>query len=549
MATPVAPHDESGRSLGLSGLLETVQRRRFLALLPFLFILTAAVSLALFLPGLWTAKALILVDRQEIPEAFVKSTVSADLEGRLLTLSYDVLSNPRLMQIVEQYNLYPDFRQRRPPEDIVDRMRRDIRVELPESDRRNRDTSTVAFTIAYSATDPRVAMGVTNMLANLFVQENMKYRERQATSTSEFLETQLAELRGKLQAQERRIAEFKERHNGELPEQRDTNARSVERFQQQLQFSSENNRRANERRQLLTQTLAQLDPSSFEGAGAGDGPPPNATGARLALLRQELAEMQKRYSDRYPDIIQLKEQIKGLEAKLAAEGGAASVGPKPARREGYKVIPRNAYVQSMMRELDQANIDARTTADEMGALTRQIAVYQRRLDNTPRREQELTQLTRDYETTRDLFRSLLAKRGEAAIASDLEHGQKGERFRVVDPARIPDRPAGPNRLRLLLVGLALAVGSSVLAVVLAENVDTSYRAPEDVRANVPIPVLATIPRIETERDRRRALRRSRIATAAAAAGLCLVAALTFAVAHNNQSLVSLMTSADTAAKR
>lgn len=548
MASPTAPHDDSGRSLGLGSLLETIQRRRFLALLPFVFVLAAAVSLALFLPGLWNARAVILVDRQEIPESYVKSTVNSDIEGRLLTLSYDILSGPRLLKIAESYNLYPGLRDRRSAEQVVDRMRRDIHVQLPDADRRNRDATSLAFTVSYSATDPRVATAVTNTLANVFVQENVRYRERQAASTSEFLEGQLGELRGRLQTQERRIAEFKERYNGELPEQRDENTRTLERLQQQLQFASENNRRANERRQLITQTLAQLDPSSFEGTGVGDGPPPNATAARLSLLRQELAEMQKRYSDRYPDVVQLKEQIKGLEGKLASEHAAASPAAKPARRD-YKVIPRNAYVQSMMRELDQANIDARTTADDITGLNRQIALYQRRLDNTPRREQELTQLTRDYETTRDMFRSLLSKRGEAGIASDLERGQKGERFRVIDPARIPERPAGPNRLRLLLVGLALAVGSSILAVVIAENVDTSYRAPDDVRATVPVPVLATIPRIETERDRRKATRQARLATAAAAAGLCLVVGATFVVAHNNQSLVSLMTSADTAAKR
>jgi uncharacterized membrane protein YgdD (TMEM256/DUF423 family) len=177
----------------------------------------------------------------------------------------------------------------------------------------------------------------------------------------------------------------------------------------------------------------------------------------------------------------------------------------------------------------------------MAAINRQIAVYQKRLENTPRREQELALITRDYETTRELHAGLLAKRGEAAMAADLEQRQRGETFRVIEPAGMPDRPTGPNRFRLLLVGLALALGASGVAVVLAEQVDTSFRRVDEVRATAPIPVLSAIPRITTEQDRTRQHRQRRWATAAVAVGLCLVAGTSFLVAHDNQSLVSMLT--------
>jgi hypothetical protein len=166
---------------------------------------------------------------------------------------------------------------------------------------------------------------------------------------------------------------------------------------------------------------------------------------------------------------------------------------------------------------------------------------------TPKREQELALITRDYETTRDMFRSLLAKRGEADVAADLEQRQKGDTFRVIEPATLPDRPAGPNRIRLLLVGLALALGAAGVAVILAEQVDTSYRRADEVRA-AGVPVLSTIPRIVTEADRLGALRQRRLAVVAVTAGLMLVVGTSFVVAHNNQSLVSVLTP-DTTAKR
>jgi len=546
----IAPPEALREGRGLGRILEIVRRRRALAALPGLFVLAAAASLAGFLPGLWTARALILVDRQQIPETYVRPTVTGDLESQLLTLSHEILSRARLARIVEAHDLYPDLRRTRSLDEVVERMRRDIRIELQgDADRRARrgEARTVAFTVAYTASDPRTAMAVANELADLYVAENTRYRERAAAGTSEFLEAQLAEVRAALQAQERRIAEYKERHLGELPEQKEANLRTLERLQHQFLLAHENNRRANERRQLLAAALAEIDQT----AGAASGPavtPAESTAARLTLLRHELAALQTRYSDRYPDVVHLKEQIRVLEERLAHEQAQAA---RAARKEGRerRPPPANPYVASLLQQLDEANVEARATAEEIAALNRQIAAYQRRIENTPRREQELAQITREYETTRELFRSLLAKRGEAGIAAELEQQQKGEQFRIIERATLPERPVGPNRLRLLLVGLVLGLGASALAVVLAEQVDTSYRSVDELRAGVPVPVLSAIPAITTERDRLRRARQRRLATAAAAAGLLAVVGTSFAVAHRNVGLVMALTPLDAPSAR
>lgn len=555
---------ESSRGIGLAHIVETVRRRFTLALLPFLFVLAAVTSFALFLPSLWMARAVILVDRQQIPEAFVKSTVTSDVENRLLTLSQEILSSARLMTIIEAHNLYPDIRRTQSADMAVERMRRDIRIDFQNDDRDRRNPRTVAFSVAYTTTDPVAAMTVANELASLYVAENIRYREKQSVSTSEFLESQLADVRGRLQSQERRVADFKERHMGQLPEQREANLRTLDRLQQQLQSALETQRRAVERRHMLTQTLAEIDQSpaavaaTTAAVGKPDPTPAEAMAARLSLLKQELAQLQTKFSDRYPDVIALRDQIKGLEAKLQAEPPAAApaAAPKPAaapvaRRDGKELrpIPQNAYVQSLVQQLDQATVEARTSADEISGLRGQIALYQRRIENTPRSEQELALISRDYETTRELFRSLLGKRGEAEIAADLEQRQKGEHFRMIDPARLPDRPAGPNRFRLLLIGLVLAAGAAGIAVVLAEHVDTSYRTAEEVRGSESVPVLSTIPKIVTERDRRRSLHRQRLRTAAVAVGLLAVIGSSFALAHNNHAVVALLAAEPAAVKR
>jgi polysaccharide chain length determinant protein (PEP-CTERM system associated) len=495
----------------------------------------------------------VLVNRQLIPERYVASTVQADIEARLLTLSQDILTPDRLMKIADEYGLYYNLRRTSPPEEIVERMRKDIRIDLvddPTKDpRRARESRSALFSVAYTAPDPEVAARVSNTLASLYIQENGRDREKQAAGTSKFLESQLGEVAGKLRSQEQRITEYKEKYLGELPEQKEVNLRTLERLQAQLQLANENNRRANERKQLLTNSLGEFDTNS--GSTAAGGPnvtPADTAAARLNLLRQELAVMQTKFHDRYPDVLQMKEQIRILEAKLEAEKKQQAAAAQAAKKGGggsrdLKIVPQNAYIQSLMTQLDQAQVDAKTSAEEMAAINRQIGVYQRRLENTPKREQELAMITRDYESTRELHKNLLAKRGEAEMAAELEQRQWGETFRVIEPARLPDRPAGPNRFRLLLVGLALALGASGVAVVLAEQVDTSFRRVDEVRATAPMPVLSAIPRITTEQDRTRHLRQRRWATAAVAVGLFVIAGTSFLLAHDNQSLVALLTPA------
>jgi polysaccharide chain length determinant protein (PEP-CTERM system associated) len=569
MATPVNAHDDSARGAGLHTVLEIVRRRRLLALLPFAFVLAAAASLAFFLPSLWTARATVLVNRPEIPETYVKSSVNTDVDARLLTLSHDVLDTPRLSKIIQENNLYASLRQSKPMPDVVERMRKDIAIDVKEPpERRGRESTSLVFTVAYTTTEPAVSVRVTNTLASLFSEENSRQREQQAVGTSEFLEAQLRELRGKLAGQEQKITAYKEQHLGELPEQKEVNLRTLERLQQQLSLAYENNRRATERRQNISQSMNNLDlASAMAGspAAAAAGPmvtPAETAAARLSILRQELAALQTTYSDKYPDVIQLKEQIRLTERRAAEEekklaaAHAAAASPKSSPKaelsrsnRDMQLAVQNPYVLSLMQQRDQADVEAKASADEIKGLSTQIAMYQRRLEQTPKREQELALITRDYETTRDMFRTLLAKRGEADIAATLEQRQKGERFRVIDQARMPERPAGPNRLRLLIVGLVLAFGAAGVAVVLAEQVDTSYRRAEEVRATAGVPVLSTIPRIVTEDDRLHAARQRRMALAAVAIGLFAVVGTSFMVAHNNQSLVTLLTPDATAAAK
>jgi polysaccharide biosynthesis transport protein len=535
-----APTTETSGGQAAAKILEVLRRRRTLAVLPFVFLLAATLSLAYFLPSVWTARAVILVDPQQIPDSFVKPAVSGDRERQVLSLSQQILSRPRLAEVAAAHRLHGA---RETPYSAVERMRRDIRIEaIGDDPARHPPTGLVAFSVSYQATNPVLATVITNQLARLFVEENERGRERQATTTSEFLDTQLVDLRTRLEAQERRIAEYKERHLGELPEQRDANLRTLEHLQQRLQFANENMRRANERKSVLARTLTEIDHAGGPGGASGpDIDPAKLAAARLNLLRQELASAEARLSPEDPRLARLREQIHNYESRPASapRPTRAAASAPPSRR----AAPDNPYVVSLMTQLDAANIEAKATQQDIAAINGQVALYERRLENTPRTERELAQLTQEHDALREMLKSLMARRGEAQIAADVEHQRKGETFRIIEAAATPALPTGPNRLRLVVLGLLLGLGASALAVVVAEQLDSSYRSPDEVRATLAVPLVSAIPTIRTDRDRQRDLRRRVLATAAVAASLLVVVVAAAGFARQNTTLVSLLTPA------
>src|SRR2546422_3228755 len=237
---------------GLDILLEVWSRRKWLAILVFTGPFAVTVSLAIALPNLYRSTATLLVQRPEVSETFVKSSVTSELETRLHTISQEILSRSRLQDLIIRFDLYPEFRKRVSPEEVVDRMRRDIRMEFKGRDIRmdpkestvvvpqGGSVATVAFTLSFRGRDPETVAKVTNTLASLFVEENLKLRKRQAAGTAKFLRVELEEMKRKLDQEEQRVGEFKERHLGELPEQTPVNLAILERLNVELRLNKEN---------------------------------------------------------------------------------------------------------------------------------------------------------------------------------------------------------------------------------------------------------------------------------------------------------------------
>ncbi|OLD47327.1 MAG: hypothetical protein AUI48_04265 [Chloroflexi bacterium 13_1_40CM_2_68_14] len=541
--------------MSLDGLLAVWSRRKWLAMLAFVAPMAAAVSLLTFLPNIYRSTATVLVDRQQVPEKFVHSTVTSALETRLHTISHEILSRSRLEALINRFGLYSDLRKRLTFEEVIERMRGDIKLELKGVDVKGQEQATVAFTISYQGSDPGTVSLVTNTLASFYIEENLKVRERQATGTAEFLKAQLEGTKNRLDDQELRVSDFKRRHLGELPQQMETNLATLERLHMQLRLNADNQTRSAERRQALSNQLAEAEallatPSVGASSVMSGGPPTpsETTEARLARLKEELTKLRTQFSDKYPDVGRLAAEVAAVERELAeakaSERKYTEAKAREPKIEEKPVPPRAApltpYVLRLKEALSETETDIKVLKGEEKRLRDGIATYQARIENVPRREQEFRELSRDYDSTRELYQSLLKRYEEAQLAESMEQRQKGEQFRVLDPAIPKPEPAAPKRFRMFVQALVVSLGLAIGAVVLVEHVDTSFHTVDDLRAFSPVPILVSIPLIVTLADLRRRRWHMRLATSAALVCLVLIAGLAYLAASGNERLVSLL---------
>ncbi|TMI80570.1 MAG: hypothetical protein E6H03_08145 [Bacillati bacterium ANGP1] len=465
---------------GVSGLdraRAVWHRRKWVALVVFVAVLAATVGVTGNLPNIYESSATVLVEHQQAPKSIAGASADtggdawlrvSELETWLRTIIQHVLSRSQLSDLITRLDLYPDVRRTAGMDAAVERMRRDVRFQFRGVRQPTGEDATIAFSLSYRGRDPNTVARVANALAVLYVEENSKIREQQTAGTAEFLRVQLDTAQRDLEQQEQRIADFKVRHNGELPEQQAANLAALGQLNQQLIVNIQ--RRDTTARQRL----------EIPGV-AGD-----TISARLAKLHQQLADLRAKYTDQYPEVVRVKEEIAALERHVAVDGG---------RRAAAEDSTGGTLVKDPAVEAELAAL----RSDEQG-LRSQIAAYQQRIENTPVIGQELQQLTRDYTAASELYQTLLQRYEGAQLEERMGQRMQGDQFRVLDPAVASRAPVAPKRFLLRLIGLLLAGGAAVGVAQLAEITDTSFHGIDDLRAFTSVPVLASIPPITTAAD-------------------------------------------------
>jgi len=467
-----------GRSYNVNDYKEIFLRRKLYFVIPFILIFTAAVLWAVLAPRKYQASTLVLVTPQRVPADLVRPTVTAGILERLNSISQEIMSRTRLEQVIDELKLYQGELKSMKREEVVEMMRKNIKVEIPK---RTSETAGY-FVINYTGEDPRIVTVVANKLASLFIEENLKLREQQAVGTTEFLTTELQATKEKLEAQGQTLADYKRRNMGSLPEQRDTNFRILEQLQTQLQRNEESVRALEDRKLLILKQMAEIEnPTVSTSDKSGSPAAPQAKGspeARIDDLKKLLADLQSRYTDKHPDIVSTKKRIADLE--------------KNKETMSVKSDPRYRELQVA---LSATNYQSKRLQDEGDKLRAQISQYRGRVENTTQREQEMAAMLQEYNNTRLQYDTLIKKSEEAQQAENLERRQKGEQFRVIDPARIPEKPVQPDIPKVLLIGLFAGLGCGLGGIFVREQLDRSFRDPEDAEVTLGLKVLANIPKI------------------------------------------------------
>lgn len=506
-----------GRQYTPEDLLKIALRRKWLVVPPLVAGALAAAVLLQFLPNKYKSETLILVVPQRVPESYVQSTVTTRIEDRLQSLRQQILSRTRLERIILDYDLYAPQRASAPMEDIVGLMRRQIDVQLVRGD---------AFAISFISESPETAQRVTERLASLVIDENLKDREIVAEGTSEFIETQLEEARVRLVEHEKKLEAYRRAHIGELPTQAQANMQAVANLQANVQGLSDSIARDRDRLFIVEREITDM-PARIE-AGAvqpmpgaapatdADGLPVASPSERLAAARTQLRVMETRLKPEHPDVIRMKGIIRDLEAKAAEERKPDA--PKPAG-------PSLAAIREAQLRDERAQLNRQISQKDaqLNELRGQIGTYQARLDAMPTRETELVALTRDYDTLQGVYTDLLAKRENSKVAANLERRQIGEQFKILDPAFRPETAFSPNRRFIALAGVAGGLALGVAIIVLMELREKTYRSDTDIQQSLKLPVLAMIPRMPNAEERARRRRLMVWGTSAAVVMLAVMA--------------------------
>jgi len=464
-----------GRSYNLEDYKEIFLRRRLYFIVPLVIIFIGACLWAAFAPRKYMASTLVLVTPPRVPAELVRSTVTSGITERLNSISQEIMSRTRLEAVIDELKLFSKESKKMDREGIVELMRRNVKVDIPQ-----RTSDNVGyFAIRYTSEDPSVAAAVANKLSSLFIEENLKQREQQAVGTSEFLSNELKTTRERLETQGKELADYKRRHLGELPEQRETNIRLLEQIQLQYQRNEESLRAAQDRQLLIGRQMRELEnPSVQPGESAAGTRSRGSFETQLDDMKKNLAELQSRYKERHPDVVSLKRKI----AEMEKRKDAFNINNDPRYRE-------------LANALAATDLEIKRLQDESVKLRAQMGQYRGRVEGATVREQQMSSLVQEYENTKRLYESLLRKSEEAQQAENLERRQKGEQFRVVDPARVPEKPVQPDIPMVLLIGLVGGVASGLGGIFAREQIDRSFRDPEDVEATLGFKVLANIPKI------------------------------------------------------
>jgi len=484
--------------LSTSDYVKILKRRSRALIITFLLIVIIAGAVALLLPPVYKSTATILIEKREIPAEYVMSSMTTFAEQRIQSINQRVLTSSRLLELINQFDLYSDLKKEKTIDEIIAKMKNDVilepvNVEIADRKSGRTTTATIAFTLSYEGKDAQKVQRVANKITSLFLKEDLKVRKHQASSTFEFLKAEKEKIQEKLAESENRLAQFKQQHVNSLPEVFQVNMQSLDNLQRNIERTKENIRSLKEKKSELEDQLANT-PLDLESTRL-QREQKEEDELRLDALKMELINLKTKFSDLYPDVKKLKQEIAELSVKVEQ-----SKKDKKAKEDEDDSIKNPAYV-TLSSRLAGIKSDINSVKNNLKDLEREKERYKERIASTPGVEENYNAIWGERNNFKTKLADLQAKMMEAQVAEELESKQKGERFTLVESARLPEKPYKPNRLAIVLIGIVLGIGAGVGFASIIEFADTSFRDGESLARATGFPVLTEISNIITKEDK------------------------------------------------
>ena len=559
---------EAGKSL--SDWLSILKRRRWAMLITMGILSIITLLVAFLFPATYRSTATILIEQQEIPQDFVRSTITTFADQRLQVIQQRVMTYANLFQIIDQFDLYPVMLEKEPREVVLEEIREAISLDIISADvidpRSGRPTqATIAFNVSFDHKSPGLSHKVAQKIMDLFLEENIKQRTKKAKEATSFLDDEANKLEDQIAELEEELAEFKKGNVEKLPELVSMNITLMDRTDQEIKQVDQQLRALKERKIYLESELAQMDPTAALYSEQGDRL--LGSGDRLKVLRIQLAQISGVYSDDHPDILRLKREIKALEA----DEGNSSTSSKDIRTElqllrqqlqeaklkyssdhpdvkslqrsirsmeqslansSYdSVYPQRSEISNpaysqLLAQLEAANAEIGSLKISRSSLQAKIGTLERRLLESPEVERKYRALAREYDTARAKYVDVKAKLSEAKIGESLEMGKQSEKFTVIEPPLFPQQPISPNRPAILLLGILFSAAIAFGIALIREMLDDAVHDRATVLALTGLMPIAVLPTIytadEVSSGRNKKILLVLLGMAAVSAGLLLV---------------------------
>jgi len=462
--------------------------RRYWWVLPITTVLAGLLGLltALVLPKKYTSSTMVLVEPPTVSAEVIPTVVTEDLYHRLSSMKEQILSRSRLQPIIEKFDLYADKRPTEHMEDLVERLRKAIEVELIQPMPGSINRQPPGFQVSVSFTDAQMAQRICTEITSMFMEQNVTSREKQAQDTTQFLTEQLEEAKANLDQQDAKLAQFKRQYLGSLPEEQQSNLSLLTGMNSQLEATTQALSRAQQDK-AFNESLFSQQEATWK-ASQSNAQTTDTLDQELVVLQDQLTALLAKYTPEHPDVIKLKIQIEETKRRMAV--GSES---KPGSATTQASAHESPQMQQLRAKIKQDDLSIADLSKHQAQIQEQIRILQGHVQSSPMVEQQFKELTRNYQSALENYNDLLKKEQKSAMATDLEHQQQSERFSVLDPPNLPIKPSFPRKGIFMAAGSGLGLMFGVGVLYLLALGDKAMYSERDVELCLKLPVLTTVP--------------------------------------------------------